>query len=127
MAFGADHSRSINGLESRISDVVIVVLAQEFFGVVVGVGCGLAVVQMWWWDPFGVAVVVFAGGPVLFGQWVMTAAGQGEVVDVGGVAVGVGVGVVDFAVIAGHLAVGEGAAAVFGVQHDSLGWGGQAF
>jgi hypothetical protein len=99
---------------ARVLRFVVVLLAQEFFGVVVGVGSWLAVVEMGWWNPFGVAVVVFAGTPAVFGDVVLWGAGQGEVVDVGGAVVRVGVGVVDFAEISGHLAVGEGAAAVFG-------------
>ena len=37
--------------------------AQKIFGVMEGVGMGLAVVEVGWRDPFGVAVGAFAGGP----------------------------------------------------------------
>jgi hypothetical protein len=53
--------------------VWFVVVAEQFFGVVIGVGAGLAVVEVGWWDPFGVVVVVFAGGPALFGERVVAA------------------------------------------------------
>ena len=56
----------------------------------------------------------------MFGHVVLWGACQGEVVDVGGPAMGVGVGVVDFAEIAGHLAVGESAATVFGDKDGPL-------
>jgi hypothetical protein len=39
--------------------------------VAVGVGAGLAVVEVGWWDPLGVAVVAFAGGPALVGGLVV--------------------------------------------------------
>ncbi|BBZ44214.1 hypothetical protein MPRM_14950 [Mycobacterium parmense] len=54
-------------------------------------------------------------------------AGEGEVVDVGGVAFGPVGDVVDFAVVAADGAAGRGAAAILAVEHDSLGGGGQAF
>ena len=89
---------------------------------VVGVGAGLAVVEVWWGDPFGVAVGVFVGGPALFGEFVVGATGKAEVVDIGDRVGGVRVVVVDFAEIAGHGAAGEGAATILGVQHNSLSW-----
>jgi hypothetical protein len=46
------------------------------------VGAGATVVEVWGRDPFGVAVVVFPGGPALFGQWVVAAAAERQVVDV---------------------------------------------
>ncbi len=52
-----------NGLRN-----LVVVLAQEFFGVVVGVGAGLAVVEVGWWDPFGFAVRRFCGWSSLVRQ-----------------------------------------------------------
>jgi hypothetical protein len=70
--------------------------------VVEGVDARLPAVEVWWWDPFGVAVCVFAGGPALFGEFVVGAAGQGEVVDVGDGVDGVGVAVVGFAEVSGH-------------------------
>ena len=74
---------------------------------VVGVGAGLAVVEVWWGDPFGVAVLVFAGGPALFGEWVVAAAAECQIVDVGGVGFGPRGDVVDFGVLARHVAVGN--------------------
>ena len=85
-----------------------------------GVDAGLAVVEVGWWDPFGVAVGVFAGGPALFGESVVRAAGEGELVDVGAVVLCPGVDVVDLGVIAWDVAAWDGAATVFGVQHNSL-------
>jgi len=41
--------------------VFVVVAFEHFFGVVVGVGATLAMVELWWWDPFGGAVVAFSG------------------------------------------------------------------
>ena len=78
-------------------------------------------VEVWWWDPFGLAVAVFAGGPALFGEFVVGAAAKSQVVDIGDGVGGVGVAVVGFAEIAGHGAAGEGAATILGVQHNSLG------
>ena len=101
--------------------VLVVVLAEQFFGVVVGVGAGLSAVEVCGWEPFGVAVGVFAGGPALFGEWVVGTAGQAEVVDVGDGVGGVGIIVVDLAPVGRHRAAGEGAATISGVQHNSLG------
>ena len=57
----------------------------------------------------------------------MAFAGEGECVDVGLSAGGPFVDVVDLGEVAGNVASGGGAAAVFGVQHDSLVCGGDAF
>ena len=84
------------------------------------VDSGLAVVEVGWWDPFGVAVGVFSGGPTLFGELVVGATAKAEVVDVGDGVGGVGVVVVGLAQIAGHGAAGERTPTVFGVEHDSL-------
>ena len=81
----------------------------------VGVGAGLAVVKMGWWDPFGDGVVAFVGGPALFGDVVLRGAGQGEVVDVGGMGFGPRCAVVDFGEVARYMAAWRAAAAVFGV------------
>ena len=56
----------------------------------------------------------------LVGEFMVGAAGQGEVVDVGDGVGGVGVAVVGLAEVGGHGAARERAAAVFGVQHNSL-------
>ncbi|KIU39566.1 hypothetical protein AN916_13490 [Mycobacteroides immunogenum] len=58
---------------------------------------------------------------------VVGAAGEGEVVDVRGAAVGPFSDVVDFAEVSGHMAAGVGAAAVAGVEHEALFGGGDAF
>lgn len=87
----------------------------------------LSAVEVWWWDPFGLAVAVFAGGPALFGEFVVGAAAKGQVVDVGDRVYGVAVAVVDFAEVAGDVAVGKRTPTVFGVEHNSLRWRGQAF
>src|SRR5882762_5498070 len=84
--------------------IVIVVVPQEFLGVVVGVGAGLAVVEMRRRGPFGLAAMVLAGGPALFGEFVVGAAAKSQVVDVGDRVYGVAVAVVDFAEIARDVA-----------------------
>jgi len=101
--------------ESAIA--VVVLVCSVFFGVVVGVGAGLAVVGVGWGDPFGGAAGVFSGFPADGGeQAVMRAAGEGEVVDVGRSAVGHPFAdVVHLAQVAGHVAVWVAAAAVGGV------------
>ena len=63
-----------------------------------GVGSWLAVVQMRRRDPFGVAVGAFSGGPVFVDESVVGSAGEGELVDVGGVGSGPPFDVMDFAV-----------------------------
>ena len=84
-------------------------------------GSWLAVVEVWRWDPFGVAVVAFSGGPAAgFDQWVIGAAGQGQRVDVGAVGGGPLLDMVHFAVVAGRVAAWARAAAVLGVQDNSL-------
>jgi len=47
---------------------VVVSVAQKLFGVVEGVGAGLAALEVGWWDPFGVAVGAFPGGPAAGSQ-----------------------------------------------------------
>src|SRR4051794_31001095 len=103
--------------------VVIVVFAvpEQFFGVVECVDSWLSSVEVWWGDPFGLAVGVGAGGPALFGELVIGMADQGEAVDIGDGVFGVGVVVVDLAQVTRDGAAGEGAAAVLGVQHNPLG------
>jgi hypothetical protein len=41
--------------------VIVIFVGQDFLRVVEDVGAGLAVVQVWWRDPFGVAVGTFSG------------------------------------------------------------------
>jgi hypothetical protein len=91
----------------RLLREFVVFCPQQFFGMMERVGAGLAAVEVWWGDPFGVAVVVFAGGPALFGEFVVGAAGQGEIVDVGDRVGGVGVVVMGFAEVGGHAAARE--------------------
>jgi len=67
-----------------------------------------------WGDPFGGAVGAFSRGPAFVEQFVIRWAGLGEFVDVGQSAFGPFVEVVDFAAVAGGVAAGSGAAAVFG-------------
>jgi hypothetical protein len=119
------HAGTLCPLEAQRQELravlVVVVFAEQFFGVVVGVGAGLASVEVWWWEPFGLTVGVFAGAPALFGEVMVGAAGQAEVVDVGDGVGGVGIVVVDFALVGRHGAAGEGAATISGVQDNSLG------
>ncbi|BBY60139.1 hypothetical protein MSAR_32750 [Mycolicibacterium sarraceniae] len=77
----------------------------------------------------GVAVGECAGVPAAgFDEVVVGWAGQAEVVDIGVAAVfPVLGGVVDAAVVAGGVATRSGAAAVLGVQDDSLIGGGVPF
>jgi hypothetical protein len=63
--------------------IVVFVVAEQFFGVVVGVDSWLSSVEVWWGDPFGLAAAVGAGGPALVGEWVIRMADQREAVDVG--------------------------------------------
>ena len=74
---------------------------------------GPPMVEVRGWDPLGVAVLVLAGGPALFCQWVVTAAAERQVVDVGAVAFAVGRAVMDFRVIARDVAPGVRTPAVF--------------
>jgi hypothetical protein len=41
--------------------VIVIFVGQDFLRVVEDVGAGLAVVHVWWRDPFAVAVGTFAG------------------------------------------------------------------
>src|SRR5215217_4443335 len=96
---------------------------------VVVVDAGLAGVEVWWWDPFGAAVLTFSCGPAaLFDEAVVGSAGQGELVGIRlTVLFGPAVDVVDLAPVARCGAAGSGAAAVQRVQHDALPGGGEAF
>src|ERR1700761_7466927 len=49
--------------EHGCSSRIVLVFAELFFGVEVGVGAGLAVVEVGGWDPFGFAVLAFSGFP----------------------------------------------------------------
>ena len=95
----------------------VVVGCQEFLGVMEGVRSGLAVIQVRWGYPFGVAVGVFAGGEsALFDESVVGSAGQGELIDVGAVGGLPALDVVDLAVVRGGVASRLGAATVLGVD-----------
>jgi hypothetical protein len=83
--------------------------------VVIGVGSGLALVKMGWWDPLGVTVFELAGFPATGGdELVMRGAALGQIVDVSCPARGVVGDVMHFGEVAGHIAIGKRAAAVFG-------------
>jgi hypothetical protein len=91
-------------------------------------GAGLAVVEVRWRDPFGVAVGAFSGGPAAgFDQPMMGSAGEGEVVHARGPTCRELVDVVDFAEVAGHVAAGRCTATVLRVQHNSLSRRSQSF
>ena len=95
--------------------------SSSFSRMVKRIGARLASIKVRGRDPFGGAVGVFSGGPAAGSQQsVVGAAGEGEVVDVGGVAFRVVGDVVDFAVVAGQVAARCRTAAVLGVQHNSL-------
>src|SRR5947209_235473 len=96
--------------------VVVFPCPQKLFGVVERVDAWLSAVEVGWWDPFGLAAGVGAGGPALLGELVVGIADQRQAVDVGDRVGGVGVVVVDFAEVAGQGAAGEAAATVPGVQ-----------
>ncbi|KPG26464.1 hypothetical protein AN913_21050 [Mycobacteroides immunogenum] len=72
-------------------------------------------VKLWWGYPFGGPIWSFSGVPAVVQEAVVGSAGEGEVVDVGGSAVGPFGDVVDFAEVSGDRAAGVGAAAVAGV------------
>ena len=84
------------------------------------VDAGLAVVEVGWWDPFGVAVGVFSGGPALFGEAVVGSAGQGQGVDVGATGARPAVDVVDLGPVAGDVATRLGAATVLGMNVEVM-------
>lgn len=87
------------------------------------VDAGLPAVEMWWRYPLSITVFEFPGGPAARrDEFVVGAAAQGEIVNVGFPALGVVGDMVDFGEVAGHAAVGKRASAVFGVQHNSLTW-----
>ena len=44
-------ARACRALALRPVAVFVFVGAEEFFGAVVGVGAGLAVIEVWGWDP----------------------------------------------------------------------------
>ncbi len=77
---------------------VVVSVAEQFFGVMERVGVGLAAISVGRGNPFGIAVGVFAGAPAWVGQFVVGAAGEGQLIDVGGGELGERSHVVDFIV-----------------------------
>jgi hypothetical protein len=80
---------------------------------------------MFGWDPFGVAVGVFAGDVVAEFDHAVGAAGQSEFVDVGAAGGHPSCEVMHLGAVAGHGAAGPGAAAVIGQQDQPLFGGGQ--
>ena len=98
--------------------------SEEAFGVVVGVGAGLAGVEFWGWDPLH-ALGCDGDGPAVFGEAVVGWAGQDFFVDVGvAVVFDPALGVVDLGAVGGDGAAGFGAAAVSCVEDDAVcGWG----
>ena|ERR1700727_2049732 len=100
---------------------VAVAIDQQPLGVVDGVGAWLAPVQVRGRNPFGITGGAFSGGPAGWSQHsVVGPAGEREIVDVGGVAVRIVGDMVHFAVEPGQVASGCRAAAVLGVQDNSL-------
>jgi hypothetical protein len=73
--YARGNCRGKRSLALQLRSVIVFVVAEQFLRVVEPVDSGLAVVQVRWWDPFAVAVLVFAGGPALFGDCVVGAAG----------------------------------------------------
>jgi hypothetical protein len=71
---------------------------------------------MRWWDPLCFAVAVFAGGPTLFGEFVVGVATESQVVDSGDRIGGIAIAVMDLAQIARHGAAGEGAPTILGTN-----------
>ena len=71
---------------------------------VVGVGAGLPVVEVRRWNPFGVAVLELAGDPALFGERVVAAAAERQIIDVGAEARCVRGAMVHLAVVSGNRA-----------------------
>ena len=93
---------------------------------VVVVGARLAVIKMWWRDPFGGAVEQLSRCLALLQQLVMRPAGKGQVVDVGAPTGG------EFSTwctshrYPGTVQPGLCAATIAGMQHNPLPWTGDA-
>ncbi len=87
----------------------------------------MSVVEVRRWEPFGIAVSVLAGAPALLEQFVIRAAGQGELVDIGAPADGPCGDMMHLALIARHVTARAGATAIFGVKNDPLPRCGQPF
>ena len=86
-----------------------------------GVGARLAVIEVWWGDPFGGAVGELAGSPAAgFDQRMMLAAGKRQVIDIACPALGEFGDVVHLREVAGHVAAGMRTATILGVQNNSL-------
>ena len=96
--------------------VLVAVHPEVAVGVPVPVGSGFAEVKVGWWYPFGDALGVLAGYPALLEQFVVGAAGEGEVIDVGAAMDRPLVDVLGFGEVAGRGAAGSGAAAVLGEE-----------
>ena len=79
------------------------------------INTGLPMVEMWGWNPFRFAVVVFASDPAVFGERMVATTPERQVVDVGVGALGVRRDVMDLAPIAGHVTPGMRTPTVLGV------------
>src|ERR1700756_22126 len=80
------------------------------------------------WNPLCFTLCVFAGAPAAgLDDAVLSAAAEGQVVDVGASAGGIPGDVMDLAVVAGHGAARSRTPTVLGVQHDPLCRGSQSF
>ncbi|CPZ21942.1 Uncharacterised protein [Mycobacteroides abscessus] len=77
--------------------------ADEPLRMVVVIRAGLAGVEVRWRNPFGNPVTAaFSGGPALLEQPMVRAAGEGQIVDVGGPVVAPVVDVMNLAEVTGH-------------------------
>jgi hypothetical protein len=83
---------------------------------VIVVGPGLTVVEVWRRDPLGLTVSEFDCSPAFIGHLVVGLAGQGQLVDVGPAAAGPVVDVVNFRAVSGDVAAGGRTAAVLGMD-----------
>lgn len=101
--------------------LLVVNVVKQLLRMMKSIGARPALIQMRRRNPLGITLGVLAGGPAAGSKHAMVRpTGEGQVVDVGGVTPGVVGDVVNLAVVAGNGAARGRAAAVVGVQHDSL-------
>ena len=113
----------LQNIESRQSLLHLRLRSSFVAHMVIVVDAGLAGIEVWRWYPFGAAVFAFSGPPAAGFDAAVVRRPQARDSSVMSVcsAVGpVGRRMVDLAVVGRCGAAGEGAATVFGVQHDSL-------